>query len=146
MVIWIIRSQTRVMRPNFETRFESKILPGRTRHLTPGKPSEHLPVEATQSEAAGYERFVGQYNQYFMQFFDPIGFVFAAEPDFRARLMIMPLVENGIYTDLQKNLRQEPMKSGPQLKNGILEGSSCVSVQTFISPEGLQTELLFKDE
>ncbi len=106
--------------------------------------SEHLPVEATQSEAAGYERFVGQYNQYFMQFFDPIGFVFAAEPDFRARLMIMPLVENGIYTDLQKNLRQEPMKSGPQLKNGILRIGANLKAEMLPLPDSWRGDAIYE--
>lgn len=96
--------------------------------------SERLPVELTAAEASGYERFVSQYNQYFRQFFDPIGLVFTTEPDFRARLLIMPLVENGVYSELQKNLRHEPMKAGPQLKNGILKIGANLKAETLPVP------------
>jgi len=83
--------------------------------------SERLPVEATPEEASSYATFVAQYNQYFSQFFDPIGFVFSTEPEFTGRLLIMPLVENGIYSELQKNVRHEPMNAGPQPQNDILK-------------------------
>lgn len=83
--------------------------------------SECLPLTVTQEEAAGYAQFVAQYNQYFSQYFDPIGFVFTTEPAFCGRLLIMPLVENGVYSELQKNVRHAAMAPGPKLKTGILK-------------------------
>lgn len=96
--------------------------------------SERLPEVVTATEEAGYAQFVTQYNQYFTQFFDPIGFVFATEPSFRGRLLIMPLVENGVYSELQKNLRQEPMNPGPKLKTGILKLGTNLKVETLPIP------------
>lgn len=96
--------------------------------------SERLPVEVTRDEANGYAAFVAQYNQYFTQFFDPIGFVFTTEPDFCGRLLIMPLVENGIYSELQKNVRHEAMKPGPQLKTGIAKVGANLKAETLPVP------------
>ncbi|MBU1105159.1 MAG: hypothetical protein KKB51_00725 [Candidatus Riflebacteria bacterium] len=96
--------------------------------------SECLPVEVTTEEAGGYAQFVAQYNQYFTQFFDPIGFVFTTEPDFRGRLLIMPLVENGVYSELQKNVRHEAMNPGPKLKTGILKIGANLKADTLPLP------------
>ncbi len=96
--------------------------------------SERLPVEVTRDEADGYAAFVAQYNQYFTQFFDPIGFVFTTEPEFCGRLLIMPLVENGVYSELQKNVRHEPMKPGPQLKTGVARVGANLKAETLPLP------------
>ena len=97
--------------------------------------SECLPVEVTTEEAGGYTQFVAQYNQYFTQFFDPIGFVFTTEPDFRGRLLIMPLVENSIYSELQQTIRHEAMNPGPQLKTGIMKIGANLKADTLPLPE-----------
>ena len=89
----------------------------------------------TRKEAASYARFVGNYNQYFTQFFDPIGFVFVTEPSFNCRLLIMPLVEKGIYSELQKNLKTEPMNPGPRLKNGILKVGTNLKIDRMRSSQ-----------
>lgn len=96
--------------------------------------SERLPEEVSEEEAAGYKEFVTQYNQYFTQFFDPIGFVFTTEPSFRGRLLIMPLVENSVYTELQKNVRHEPMNPGPKLKTGIVKIGANLKAETLPFP------------
>lgn len=98
--------------------------------------TERLPETATQEEAVAYEAFVANYNRYFVQFFDPIGFVFTTEPSFRGRLLIMPLVENGIYSELQKNVRREGMNPGPKLRNGIVKIGSNLRVESLPRPPG----------
>ncbi len=95
--------------------------------------SESLPKQITRSEASAYNRFVTNYNQYFTQFFDPIGFVFSTEPTFRGRLLIMPLVEKGIYSELQQNLKIEPMNPGPKLKNGVLKVGTKLKADKFLN-------------
>lgn len=96
--------------------------------------NEALPKEVSVDEAESYGRFVAQYNQYFTQFFDPIGFVFSTNPTFKARLLIMPLVEKGVYSELQKNVKTEPMLPGPGLKNGILKFGANLKVDNLPMP------------
>ncbi|PKL39272.1 MAG: hypothetical protein CVV41_21715 [Candidatus Riflebacteria bacterium HGW-Riflebacteria-1] len=96
--------------------------------------SECLPSEVSSEEAGSYAQFVTQYNQYFSQFFDPIGFVFITEPDFRGRLLIMPLVENGVYSELQKNVRLEAMKPAPQIKTCVLKIGANLKADTLPVP------------
>lgn len=96
--------------------------------------SECLPTEVSSEDAGSYAQFVAQYNQYFSQFFDPIGFVFTTEPDFRGRLLIMPLVENGVYSELQKNVRHESMNPAPQIKTCILKIGANLKADTLPVP------------
>ncbi|PKL47573.1 MAG: hypothetical protein CVV42_12640 [Candidatus Riflebacteria bacterium HGW-Riflebacteria-2] len=107
------------------------------RHRTFGRltpVSELLPTEVTTEEAGSYKQFVAQYNQYFSQFFDPIGFVFTTEPEFRGRLLIMPLVENGVYSELQKNVRHQAMKPAPQLKSCVVKFGANLKAETLPVP------------
>jgi hypothetical protein len=104
--------------------------------------SENLPAKVKKGEAESYGRFVKEYNQYFSQFFDPIGLVFVTEPDFKARILIMPLVEKGVYSELQQNVKTEAMRPGPGLKNGIVKLGANLKVEKMLplawnrSPQG----------
>lgn len=103
-------------------------------YLTPV--SENIPEIVTVEEAESYARFVNNYNQYFSQFFDPIGFAFTTEPYFRGRLLIMPLVQNGIYSGLQGSVRREAMNPGPRLKNGVLKIGANLKTAALPRPRG----------
>ncbi len=96
--------------------------------------SELLPTGVTSEEAGSYQQFVAQYNQYFTQFFDPIGFVFDTELEFRGRLLIMPLVENGVYSELQKNVRHQAMNPAPQIKTCIMKFGANLKAETLPLP------------
>lgn len=80
-------------------------------------PCCELPLEnITQQEAQEYQAFVEQYNQYWRTFFDPIAIRVQMTPErYRAETIVLPLIDNSIYTSLDSLLggRPEPLDSLP---------------------------------
>ncbi len=68
-------------------------------------PLQHItPVEANQ-----YKAFVEQYNQYWRRFFDPIAIRAQVTPQrVRFETIILPLIDNSIYTSLANALKGAP--------------------------------------
>jgi hypothetical protein len=63
----------------------------------------------TPREAEEYKRFLGEYNQYWRRYFDPIAIRLQLTPKaYRAETIILPLIDNTIYTTLAAGLGGEP--------------------------------------
>ncbi|HKQ51531.1 MAG TPA: hypothetical protein VJT74_04125 [Pyrinomonadaceae bacterium] len=80
---------------------------GHALYLTP-----NLEIPATQvsgAEADEYEAFLAQYNQYWRTYFDPIALrLKASAGQYRVETLILPLIDNSIYTGLAAALKGEP--------------------------------------
>jgi hypothetical protein len=80
---------------------------GTVRFLTP---CCEIPVKhVTADEAAAYEAFLEQYNQYWRTYFDPVAIRVQVQPK-RVRLetIVLPLMDNTVYTMLSKVLGGRP--------------------------------------
>ena len=73
-------------------------------------PGVEIPVEkVTEAEAAEYRQFVESYNQYWRRFFDPIAIRIQIAPkQYRVETIILPLIDNSIYSGLAQVLGGEP--------------------------------------
>lgn len=73
-------------------------------------PCCEIPVQSiTQVEADQYRQFVQRYSQYWRRFFDPIAIRLQATPkQYRAETIILPLIDNSIYSGLAQVLGGEP--------------------------------------
>lgn len=72
--------------------------------------------EVTAEEAKGYTEFVKSYNDYWRTYFDPIALRIEANPEqYRVETLVLPLIDNSIYTALAAALggRPQPMVSLP---------------------------------
>jgi hypothetical protein len=66
-------------------------------------------LKATVKEANEYKAFVTDYNQYWRTFFDPIAIRLQITPErYRIETIILPLIDNSIYTSLASTLGGEP--------------------------------------
>src|SRR5262249_20020790 len=66
---------------------------------------EHPVVEAVADEIDEYRAFVNEYNQYWRTFFDPIALRVQASPkQYRLETLILPLIDNSIYTTMAQVL------------------------------------------
>ena len=64
---------------------------------------------ATPQEAAQYQDFVARYSQYWRRFFDPIAIRVQVTPEqYRVETIILPLIDNSLYTGLAQSLGGEP--------------------------------------
>jgi hypothetical protein len=80
---------------------------GYASYLTPCDEIETTHV--TEAEATAYRQFVTEYNQYWRQFFDPIAIRLQITPErYRAETIVLPLIDNSIYTSLAQSLGGEP--------------------------------------
>jgi hypothetical protein len=80
---------------------------GTARFMTP---CCEIPVaRVTTEEAAAYKAFVDQYNQYWRTYFDPIAIRVQVQPKrVRMETIVLPLIDNTVYTMLSKFLGGEP--------------------------------------
>ncbi|MCC6126508.1 MAG: hypothetical protein IT426_16230 [Pirellulales bacterium] len=80
---------------------------GNARELTPCR---EIPLDrVTENEAAQYRQFVEQYSQYWRRYFDPIVIRLQVTPrQYRAETIILPLIDNSIYTGMAMALGGEP--------------------------------------
>jgi hypothetical protein len=86
-------------------------------------PCIEIPVTQVNGEEADeYKTFVTQYNQYWRTFFDPIAIRIQATPQrFRLETIILPLIDNSIYSSLASMLggEPEPLDSSPVPRRNI---------------------------
>jgi hypothetical protein len=80
---------------------------GHALYLTPNL---EIPVaEVSGAEADEYETFLAEYNQYWRTYFDPIALRLKASPQqFRVETLILPLIDNSVYTGLAAALGGPP--------------------------------------
>jgi hypothetical protein len=80
---------------------------GTPRQLTP---CCELPLDnVTQEEAEAYQAFLNEYNSYWRTFFDPIAIRIRVSPEqYRAETIVLPLIDNSLYTGLSEVLGGEP--------------------------------------
>lgn len=73
-------------------------------------PCIEIPLaRVTRAETEAYKGFVEQYNQYWRTYFDPIAIRLQATPrQLRAETIILPLIDNSIYTSLAHALGGKP--------------------------------------
>lgn len=74
------------------------------------KPCCEIPVDAVSDrEAQAYRQFLSQYNSFWRRFFDPIAIRIQLAPDqYRVETIILPLIDNSIYTALARTLGGQP--------------------------------------
>lgn len=81
-------------------------------HGTPDAmvPCSEIPVEEVPSSQAGeYRQFVQGYSRYWQTFFDPIAVRVQVQPDkLRMETIVLPLINNSIYTGLVSVLGGDP--------------------------------------
>lgn len=80
-----------------------------------GRPHQLVPCcdipldRVTGQEAKEYDQFVQAYNRYWQRYFDPIAIRLQLTPkQYRAETIILPLIDNSIYTGLANVLGGEP--------------------------------------
>jgi hypothetical protein len=62
-------------------------------------------AQATPAEASEYKQFVDEYNQYWRTYFDPIAIQLTIDKnEYRAKTIVLPLIENSIYSGLKECL------------------------------------------
>ncbi len=93
---------------------------GHTRFLTP---CIEIPVtQVTGAEADEYKAFLEEYNRYWRTFFDPIALRVQITPkQYRLETIVLPLIDNSIYTALAEALggEVEPLDSLPAPRRNI---------------------------
>ncbi len=81
-------------------------------HGRPGAmvPCCEIPLEeVTHDEAQAYRQFEREYSQYWRTFFDPIAIRLRVAPDqYRLETIVLPLIDNSLYTGLAMLLGGEP--------------------------------------
>lgn len=76
----------------------------------------------TSGEAEAYQAFLEDYNRYWRMYFDPIAVRIRMTPEsYRAETVILPLIDNSIYTGLASVLggEPEPLDSLPVAQSDI---------------------------
>ncbi len=103
-------------------------------------PCAEIPLtRVTQKEADEYKQFVERYSQYWRQFFDPIAIRLQVTPEqYRAETIILPLIDNGIYTEMAKALGGEPedLDALPVPKRNIFSVAVKLDKQNLLTYHG----------
>jgi hypothetical protein len=80
-------------------------------------------TEVSSDEAERYEAFVRDYSAYWRTFFDPIAVRVQATPErYRLETIVLPLIDNSLYTTLASTLKgkPEPLDALPVPRRNIL--------------------------
>ena len=98
-------------------------------------PCLEIPLQrVTEAEAKEYKQFLASYSQYWRRFFDPIAVRLQMTPQqYRAETIILPLIDNTVYSGLAMVLggEPEPLDALPVPKRNIF------SVVTRLNKEAL---------
>ena len=89
----------------------------------------------TADEAQEYRLFVEQYSQYWRRYFDPIVIRLQVTPkQYRAETIILPLIDNSIYTGMAMALggEPEPLDALPVPKRNIFSVALRVNKQVLL--------------
>jgi hypothetical protein len=115
-----------------------------------GSPSDLIPCcelpleDVTQEEANEYQAFLDQYNSYWRTFFDPIAIRVAIdEKRYRAETIILPLINNSIYTQLAGTLggKPEPLDKLPVPKGNIFSVALRLNKDDLVSRGPLNAQM-----
>jgi len=73
-------------------------------------PVDSVPIgKVSKEEADDYRRFVANYNDYWRQYFDPIGVRFKVGNRIEVETCILPLIENSIYNQVRELVGGKPV-------------------------------------
>jgi hypothetical protein len=101
---------------------------GNAHELTP---CCEIPLQrVSKTEADQYKTFVNQYNQYWRRYFDPIAIRLQVSPkQYRAETIILPLIDNSVYTGMASTLggEPEPLDALPVPKKNIFTVATRVN-------------------
>ena len=104
----------------------------------------------TRPEAAEYQAFLQEYNQYWRTLFDPIALRIRITPErYRLETIVLPLIDNSIYTSLATALGGKPenLESLPIPKRNIFSIAFRFDKEKLLRESGLQAaELTAADE
>ncbi|MCY2989735.1 MAG: DUF1559 domain-containing protein [Planctomycetota bacterium] len=115
-----------------------------------GRPQGLIPcceiplTQVTEPEAAAYRQFLGEYEQYWRTFFDPIAIRIQVAPQrYRVETIVLPLIDNSIYTRLAQSVggKPEPLDSLPVPKRNIFSVAVRLNKANLIRESGLQSLL-----
>ncbi len=81
---------------------------GRHNFMTPN--IEITLKKVSEKEAAGYRRFIKEYNNFWREYFDPIGIRFKLKDGIRVDTCILPLINNSIYNTLTGLIGGKPVR------------------------------------
>jgi hypothetical protein len=113
---------------------------GRAEFLTP---NIEIPVtEVTGLEADEYKAFLAEYNQYWRTYFDPIALRVKITPQqYRLETIVLPLIDNSIYTSLAGVLggKPEALDPLPVPKRNILSIAARLNKERYL-PDIAQME------
>ncbi len=112
---------------------------GHARYMTPCR---EIPLErVTRAEASQYQEFVERYNQYWRTFFDPIAVRIQVTPkQYRAETIILPLIDNSIYSGMAMALGGEPasLDGLPVPKRNIFSVAVKLNKKNLMEQAGLK--------
>ncbi len=99
-------------------------------------PCCEIPLErVTKNESQLYKNFVEQYSRYWRRFFDPIAIRIQVSPErYRAETIILPLIDNSIYTGMAAAMggEPEPLDALPVPKGNIFTIAIRVNKKRFL--------------
>lgn len=101
-------------------------------------------TEVADSEAAAYRAFLDQYNQYWRTFFDPIAVRIQAAPErYRIETIVLPLIDNSIYTNLAGAAGKQPeaLDALPVPKRNIFSAAVRLDKEALVRQFGLPSVL-----
>ncbi len=105
-------------------------------------PCCEIPLQhVTQREAKEYKQFVEQYSRYWRRFFDPIAVRVRLTPkQYRAETIILPLIDNSVYTGLAAALggEPEPLDALPVPKRNIFSLAARLNKSELVRQLGLE--------
>lgn len=119
---------------------------GYASQLTPCLEAEAARV--TAAEATAYRQFVEEYSRYWRQFFDPIAIRVRLTPEeLRAETLVLPLIDNTVYTALSQMLGGEPesLDALPVPESNIVTAAFRINKEGILYQLGLE-ELLEVDQ
>ena len=97
--------------------------------------------QVTGEEADEYKAFLQEYNQYWRTFFDPIAVRIQARPErYRIETIVLPLIDNSIYTGLAQFLggKPEPLDALPVPKRNIFSVAARLNKESLLKQTGLE--------
>jgi len=110
---------------------------GHARYLVP---CCEIPLaRVTEAEAKQYRTFVDRYNRYWRRFFDPIAIRIRLTPkQYRAETIILPLIDNSIYSGMAMTLggEPEPLDGLPVPKRNIFSVAVKVDKERLLEEAG----------
>jgi hypothetical protein len=99
-------------------------------------PCLEIPQErVTDQEAQEYKQFVTQYSLLWRQYFDPIAIRLQATPkQYRAETIILPLIDNSVYSGMAMSLggEPEPLDALPVPKRNIFTIAARVNKEALL--------------